>query len=235
MEKIVTEIIAEEGIAYAFPTDLTKFNEVKRQAEIIKKEIGIPDLIINSAGAGNWLSLFDTSERDFEEMMAAPYFTAVYTIKAYLNDMVRRDSGHIISINSAAAYFAIPGALGYLSTRWALRGFQQGLYEELRFTNVAVTSVIAGKVDSPYFTNNPVSAERIPKIATGIMKTLTTEDVARSILKATKNRKNTIIIPWQMSVSIVMNRYFPRIFRSLMRATGSKGIPNEIANLKNTD
>ena len=55
-------------------------------------------------------------------MMASPYFATVYTIKAFLNDMVKKNNGHIITINSAASYFIFPGALGYSSARWALRG-----------------------------------------------------------------------------------------------------------------
>ena len=38
-----------------------------------------------------------------------------------------------------------------------------------------------------------------------------------------------------MSMSIGMNRYFPGIFRSLMRATVYKDIPKEIVNLTNTE
>ena len=217
--------------AYSFPTDLTDISAVKKQATLIKKEVGVPDIIINSAGAGNWLSIFDTSEVEFRDMMSAPYFATVYTTKAFLNDMVKRNSGQIITINSAACYFTFPGALGYLSTRWATRGFMEGLTEELRSTELIATSIVAGKVDSPYFTNNPVSADRIPKIATGIMKTLTVEDVAKAIIKSTKKRKKTIIIPWQMSLSVICNRFFPGLFKILMRKTGYQGIPAEISKL----
>ena len=231
LETIVKEILDHGGKAHFYTTDLTDIEAVKKQAIAIKNKVGVPDVIVNSAGAGNWLSIFDTSEEDFRDMMSAPYFAAVYTIKAFLVDMVKRNSGHIITINSAACYFTFPGALGYLSTRWATRGFQEGLAEELRTTNVAVTNIVAGKVDSPYFTNNPVSAERIPKIATGIMKTLTVEDVAETIIRSIKSRKRTIIIPWQMSFSVLMNRYFPGLFRLLMRSTGYKEIPEEISRL----
>lgn len=228
IEKVIK---AHGGMAYSYPTDLTDIKTVKEQAKHIKTEVGMPDIIVNSAGAGNWLSIFDTSEEDFKDMMSAPYFAAVYTTKAFLNDMVIRNSGQIITINSAACYFIFPGALGYLSTRWATRGFMEGLTEELRSSNVAVTSIVAGKVDSPYFTNNPVSAERIPRIATGIMKTLTVEEVAQTIIRSTRSRKKTIIVPWQMSLSVLMNRYFPGIFRMLMRATGYKGLHQEISKL----
>ncbi len=231
LEALVKDINAKGGSAFSFPTDLTDAKVVKAQAEIIKREIGIPDVIVNSAGAGNWLSIFDTSEKDFGEMMASPYFATVYTIKAFLNDMVKRNSGHIITINSAASYLIFPGALGYLSTRWALRAFQNGLYDELRSTNVSTTSIVAGKVDSPYFTNNPISAQRLPKIGAMIMKALTVDEVAMVINRALDKRKKTIIIPWQMFLAIKFGQFFPGVLGMLLRATGYKGIRKEIAKL----
>lgn len=232
LEAVAKEIINTGGRASVYPTDLRDKEAVRIQSNKIKNKVGIPDIIVNSAGAGNWLSIFDTSEQDFDDMMASPYFTTIYTIKAFLADMVKRDSGHIITVNSVACYFTFPGALGYQSARWATRAFQEGLAEELRSTKVSVTSIVAGKVDSPYFTNNPVSAERIPKIASTIMKTMTVDDVAKAIIKSTRSPKKTIIIPWQMSLSVAMNRYFPGVFRVLNRMTGYKGIPEEIKSLK---
>lgn len=235
LDALVKEINEKGGEAFSFPTDLTDAKAVQDQAKKVKNEIGVPDVIINSAGAGNWLSIFDTSEKDFGDMMASPYFATAYTIKAFLNDMVKRNTGHIITINSVASYMVFRGALGYLATRWALRAFQDGLYEELRSTNVLTTSIVAGKVDSPYFTTNPISAQRLPKIGEMIMKTLTVEQVAKVIQGSLGKKKKTIIIPWQMVMSIKLNQYFPRIFMMLMRATGYHGIQDEIANIRDAE
>ena len=91
LDALAIEINEKGGLAYPFPTDLTDVKAVKEQAIKIKREVGIPDVIVNSAGAGNWLSIFDTSERDFSDMMASPYFATVYTIKAFINDMIKRN------------------------------------------------------------------------------------------------------------------------------------------------
>ena len=231
LKKLEEEINSSGGHAFSFPTDLSNLNAVLEQAIKIKQKVGVPDIILNSAGAGNWLSIFETSENEFKEMMQAPYFATIYTVKAFLNEMVKRNSGHIITLNSPACYFIFAGALGYSCTRWATRAFMEGLAEELRSTNIAVTSVVAGKVDSPYFTNNPVSAERIPGVATSIMKTLTVDEVAKVVFRSLKSRKNTIIVPWQMALSVFFNRFFPGLFKILNRSTGYKGIPVEISNL----
>ena len=68
LEALTKEIKERGGTAFSYPTDLSDIQAVKEQAAKIKQEVGIPDIIINSAGAGNWLTIFDTSEKDFEDM-----------------------------------------------------------------------------------------------------------------------------------------------------------------------
>ena len=232
LQNLREELADKGGQAHIYPTDLTDISAVRKQAKLIKQEVGIPDVIINSAGAGNWLTIFDTSETDFQDMIASPYFATVNTIKAFLNDMVIRNSGHIITINSAASNLIFKGALGYMAARWVLRAFQGGLYEELRSTNVLTTSIVAGKVDSPYFTTNPISVERLPKIGEMIMKTLTVDQVAKVVLKTVFRKKKTIIIPWQMALAIKFGQHFPGILGWLMRITAYKGIPDEIEKIR---
>ncbi len=232
LNSVATDIKAEGGLTYVYATDLTDIAATESTAKKIIDEVGLPDIIINCAGAGEWLSIFQTSNEEFHQMMDAPHFATIHTIKAFLNHFVKRDSGHIININSAASYFIYPGAIGYLSSRWTLRVFTEALQEELRTTNIHVSMLVAGKVDSPYFTNNPISAERIPKISTMLMKTLTVEQVAKTILKIINTRKKIVIIPWEMSLSVILNKYFPGIFRTLNRMTGYGGITDEIAEIK---
>ena len=80
LEAVADAINESGGAAYAYPTDLSNSDAVLEQSKKIKEEIGIPDVILNSAGAGNWLSVFETSEGEFEDMMAAPYFSTIFTV-----------------------------------------------------------------------------------------------------------------------------------------------------------
>ena len=232
LKTVASEIKDAGGIAHVYPTDLTDIAATESTAKKIIEEVGLPDIIINCAGAGEWLSIFQTSNNDFHQMMDAPHFAAVHTTKAFLDHFVKRDSGHIININSVACYFIYPGAIGYLSSRWTLRIFTESLQEELRTTNINVSMLAAGKVDSPYFTNNPISAERIPKISTTLMKTLTVEQVAKAILKIINTEKRIVIIPWEMALSVMLNKHLPGIFRILNRMTGYRGIADEITEIK---
>jgi NAD(P)-dependent dehydrogenase (short-subunit alcohol dehydrogenase family) len=48
--------------------------------QLIHKEIGTPDILINNASAGRWLFVEETTPTEAVQMMAVPYFAA-FTIQ----------------------------------------------------------------------------------------------------------------------------------------------------------
>ena len=222
LNKVAVEIRALGGTAHVYPVDLTQYEEVNAVAERIISNVGLPEVIINGAGAGQWLSIFESQSQDFEQQMAAPYYAAAYTTKAFIDQMKARDSGHIININSIACYFNIPGAIGYMAARHAMRGFSNALYADLYHTNLNASMIAAGKVDTAYFENNPGSAERIPKISTTLVHTMSVDEVAKAVLRTIGTKKRVVVIPFMMRVFVWLNRFIPGFFDMLSRWTGYK-------------
>src|SRR5271166_4160023 len=54
--------------------DLSDPQQVAAVAGEISSQLGTPDIVLNNAGAGRWLSLIETEPAAVAEMMAAPYF-----------------------------------------------------------------------------------------------------------------------------------------------------------------
>lgn len=50
----------------------------------------------------------------------------------FLEPMIRQRRGHIMSIASMCAYHPLPGAILYSTTKFAVRGFNESLLQELR-------------------------------------------------------------------------------------------------------
>jgi len=212
-----------ERIQY-YSTDLTDQVAVEKSAqEIIKKE-GLPDIIINSAGAGEWLSFKEASVSHYADTINSPYLATALTCKVFFDKMQQRGSGHFIIINSAACYFSFPGATGYTPSRWAMLGFSRSLQADLHNTSFKVSMVALGKVNTPYFKNNPIGENRIPKIVNWLIPTMTEKNAGKVIAKTVKSQKKIVIRPFMMNVSVLMNRFFPGLFRWLMRITGHNEI-----------
>lgn len=224
LDRVCSLIKEKNGNAVYYSIDLTQSKELQQLSGEIIATHGVPDIIINSAGAGRWLSLDETPALEFEEMIASPLLATANISKAFLEGMKKRNSGHIITLNSVACFFTFPGANGYITARWALYGFMNALYEDLYKSDINVSMLAAGKVDSPYFKSNPGSADRIPKIALMLSRTLSVEDVANTVLKLIKSPKKTLIIPQSLAFLVWLNRFFPRIISWFMRKTSYKEV-----------
>ena len=216
------EIDPEGSSISYYSTDLTDRDAVERAAiDIIAKE-GLPDIIVNSAGAGEWLSFKESEVSYYKTSMESPYLATAYTCKIFFDKMQDRGTGQFIIINSAACYFAFPGATGYTPARWAMLGFTKSLQADLYDTDFKVSQIVLGKVDSPYFKNNPVSEDRIPKIANWLTPTMSVESAAKVISGAIKRKPKVIVRPLMMSLFVLLNRFVPGVFSWLMRKTSYK-------------
>lgn len=222
LQEVADRIANAGGKSHVYPVDAADNQAVEASAAKIKSEVGVPDVIVNCAGAGRWLFVDETSGEEARAMMDAPYFAAFFTTRAFVKEMIARGSGHIININSAACFFAFPGATGYISTRWALRGFNDSLREDLIGTGVKVSMIAPGKVSTPYFSTNEGAEDRIPGIVDMFYPTLTPEQVAKTIVKNMRTQKKTVVPPLLMSATVALNPFMPGIIRWLMRSTGAK-------------
>jgi short-subunit dehydrogenase len=214
LDSVVEEIEQAGGAAQAYAADCSDRDAVARVASEIKSDAGIPDVIVNNAGAGRFLYFLETPIEEFEQMMAAPFFAAVYVTHAFLQEMVDRGSGMIVNVNAPISFVAWPAAAGYASTRWALRGLNDALSAELDKSGVKVCMVVPGKVWSSYFENNPGAEYGIPAISR-IVRTLTSEEVGDVVVKTIGNEKRVVFAPFMMRFLMLQARWFPRLWRRL--------------------
>ncbi|MFI6503147.1 SDR family NAD(P)-dependent oxidoreductase [Nonomuraea typhae] len=213
-------LAGEVGKARVFPADLGDPGAVSVMAEHVKAAVGVPDVIVNNAGAGLWLFADETTPEQFRELAAVPFLAAGYVTTAFARDMVRRGSGRIVVVNSPASRIAWPGALGYTAARWGLRGLVSALRADLHGTGVGVTEIIPGKVSSGYFANNPGSEERIPRIA-DLIPTVSPEQVATALVNAVRRDRARTSLPVMMRLMLGAAWASPTLTRLLATKTGA--------------
>jgi short-subunit dehydrogenase len=221
LESLAAEITASGGQTHAYPVDLSDAQAVDQTAKAIAVEIGTPDILINNAGAGRWLFVEETSPEEMVSMMAVPYFAAFYVTRAFLPDMLRRNSGHIVMVTSPASRIAWPGATAYSVARWAMRGFSEALRADLRGTGIQVTLFTSGKVTSSYFENNPGSEERLPGVSR-LVPTIIPEQAADAIVRGIERNKREVVVPLMLKLFYLQHNVVPRFIEWLVAVTGWK-------------
>ena len=221
LDALAAEIARSGGRALALAADVGDLDAVSAMAERVRAEVGVPDVIVNNAGAGRFLFIDETDPRELAAMTAVPYHAAFYVTRAFIEEMIARRSGRIVNLTTPGAYFPWPGSAAYASARWAVRGFTEALRQDLHGTGVGVTLVVPGKVTSEYFAHNPGAEERIPKIAR-IMRTLTPEQTADAIVAGIEHQRAEVFVPVELRLLELQARLFPGITRWLVQRTGAR-------------
>jgi uncharacterized protein len=219
LKRVAGEIESAGGKARIYPIDLTDADAVSSLAQRITQESGAPDILVNNAGSGQWKFLEETTAEEARQMMALPYFGALYITRAFLPEMLKRGSGHIVNISSVASRFVWPGATAYTAARWAMRGFSEALRADLYGTGIGVTLYESGEISSPYWEHNPGSRERIPKISK-MIPVLTPEQAGKAIVDGVRRNRRLIVVPFMMKLIYLQHFLFPWAVQWLMTATG---------------
>ncbi len=207
LAKIANEIQAKGGKADAFAADLANPEDVARMGEAVRAQAEIPDILINNAGSGRWLSVLETSPAEARQMIEVPYLAAFYVTRFFLPHMAARKNGHIVNVTSPASYIAWPNAAGYIAARQALKGFSEALRLEVAASGIFVSLVVLGPVESSYWEHNPGSRERLPKGPTP----LSTVEAAEAIVGAIERRKARVVRPGLFRLLFTLEALFPGI------------------------
>ena len=201
--------------------DVSSGDEVLKLADRVRSRTGVPDVVVNSAGAGQWKFIEDTLPEEASQMIEVPFLAAFYMTHAFMRDMVTRGSGVFVHVNSGASIFPWPSSVGYTSARWALRGLNEALNQDLVGTGVSSCNLVLGRVESPYFDNNPESEEAMPGVSK-LVRNLSTDECGRLIAKLTRRPKREVVHPGLLYAFSLVNRVTPSLVRYLLRTTGKK-------------
>jgi short-subunit dehydrogenase len=136
------------GIPYA--ADLASALHVGRLQEFVGSEFGgAPDILVNAAGAFALAPVAETPMETFDQLLAANLRAPFELIRLFLPEMLKRRSGHIISIGSVAGRQAFPGNGAYSASKYGLRGLHEVLDTELKGTGVHATLIEPAATDTP--------------------------------------------------------------------------------------
>ena len=196
--------------------DAADADQIGAVADRVMQTLGVPDVIVHSAGAGGWKTVPETTPDEAVTMMAAPYFADFLTTRAFLPAMLARGSGVILHINSPAAILPWPSSAGYTAARAAVRGFHEALAQDLTGTGLRSCHVIFGRVASDYFDNNPGVIEKMPKLA-AMIPVLSPEYCALKLAHLAEHPRHNAVFPLTLNINSRMAVLFPGPMRWLLR------------------
>jgi NADP-dependent 3-hydroxy acid dehydrogenase YdfG len=97
---------------------------------------------------------------------------AALSIRASLGHFKRQGRGHLLLTSSIAGRRVLPGSL-YSATKFAVTAMGEALRQEVADTDIKVTLIEPGMVDTPFFENRPSGALQADDVARAVMFALT--------------------------------------------------------------
>jgi 3-dehydrosphinganine reductase len=129
--------------------DVSDAAQAQAAVEQVTREIGLPDLVINSAGFAQPGYFHELDLDNFRFTMDVNYFGTLYITKAVVPGMMARGSGHIVNISSAAGFLGAFGYTSYSASKFAVAGFSDALRAEMKQYGIRVSIVFPADVDTP--------------------------------------------------------------------------------------
>jgi|TARA_B100000315_G_scaffold186392_2_gene175782 short-subunit dehydrogenase len=214
LNEIVSSITRSGNKALALASDLRDRDSILSAVAEYKKQFGSLDFLINNAGFGVRRLWKDVSLDMELEMMAVNYSAPVMLTRHFLPDMLSRDSGHIVNINSFAGMYAAPYQGAYAASKSALASYATSLAYELKKTDVHISSIYLGPTDTE-FIRSAHDKDWVDSHKQG--KLNTTKDVARVVISTLVDPKETKVVGSSLNLLAArLTNLNPRLARTLI-------------------
>lgn len=184
----------------------TVFDEVSQEVDQI-------DVLVNNAGFAVFDFFREADIKDLKNMLDVNVFGLMACTRKVLPQMVDRNSGHIINVASLAGKVSTPKSTAYAATKHAVLGFTNGLRVELADTNIHVTSVNPGPVNTNFFNIADQSGEYVKNVSQFMIEP---DDVARKVVHAIEKPRREINVPFVMDAGSRMVQMFPGITEKII-------------------
>jgi short-subunit dehydrogenase len=143
-----------------FTMDISQPFAVNAMKEKYFEQMLSIDILINTAGIGIIKSMESLSEEDFMKSLHYNLYGPFLLIKAFLPTMKEIKKGLIINIPGVLGKVPMAGAAAYSASKYGLVGMMQSIREELKRTDIRITNLFLGGVDSSFWDTIDLKVQR---------------------------------------------------------------------------
>ena len=158
--------------ALAVRCDVTSWDDQQALVATALDRYGRMDTFFANAGFGAKRGFLEESVEHWKEMIDTNVLGAALSIRASLGHFREQNRGHLILTCSIGGRRALPGSL-YSATKHAVSALGEALRQEIADTDIKMTLIEPGAVDTPFFDSSPSHALEADDIARAVLFALT--------------------------------------------------------------
>jgi NAD(P)-dependent dehydrogenase (short-subunit alcohol dehydrogenase family) len=171
--------------ALSVPTDATRAEDVERLVGEAVARFGRVDKLVYTAGAGVLKPFQETTEEEFERLLAVNVRGAFLLCRALLPLMERQKAGHVVAVPGSLGRAPMAQAAAYCASKYALTGMLKSLALEYRRAGVRFSLLHLGGVNSTFWDSIQMRVQR--------ERMLTVEAAARAVFFAASQEGDGVL------------------------------------------
>jgi glucose 1-dehydrogenase len=155
--------------AIGVKADVSQVAELQTLVDTAVKEFGRVDIMVNNAGVETRTSVLDTTEEQYEKVLAINLKSAFFGTQLAARRMIKQGGGgRIINITSVHEDWPMPGNTAYCLSKGGMRMLTRTAGVELAPHNILVVGVGPGAVATPINTSTMADPTLLQKLDNAI-------------------------------------------------------------------
>ncbi|XP_011303308.1 short-chain dehydrogenase/reductase family 16C member 6 isoform X2 [Fopius arisanus] len=210
IQQVVKEIRAFGGKCIGYTCDITDRNQIYRIAKTVKIEVGNVTIVVNNAGYICGKTFMNIPDDEIERTFKVNILAHYWINKAFLEEMMKDNHGHIVTIASVAGLMGTYNCTDYSATKFAAIGYHESLFTELKmhgYDGIQTTLVC------PYFVNTGM----FPGVKPRLLPQLEPEYVAEEVVQGILTDQVNVTLPSSVKYFVPLKSWLPpKVSWSLM-------------------
>jgi uncharacterized protein len=216
LQRVAEELRHEYGVEITvIPKDLSVMGAAKEVYEETRRAGIEINFLVNDAGIGQRGFFWEIDMSRYSEIIHLNVLAVTELTHLYLKDMRERNEGRILNVASIAAYQPTPMLAVYAATKAYVLSLGDALINELKDTNITLTSLIPGPTETDFFNKADMEhtvaasmADDAPKVA---------KEGYEALMKGEHHAVGTAKVGAQVAMSTVMpNELVTKMARKYM-------------------
>lgn len=218
LEEIATALDESRSRVICVKTDVSVEEDCRMLMEKTVERFGGIDILVNNAGLSMRAPFADVDLKVIRTLMDVNFWGTVYCTK-YALPWLLKSKGSVVGVISTAGYAGLPGRTGYVTSKFAVRGFLETLRMEHQNDGLHVLVFAPGYTTSNV-RNAALRADGRPQgySPKDENKMMSAEAVAERMAEAIRKGKREMILTLVGFLDVWLYKRFPKLMDRIQLA-----------------
>jgi short-subunit dehydrogenase len=208
----VAEEARSQGIQVLVrPCDVSHLEEIEASINAGLAHWGIFDLLINNAGVAYYGDTAQLGGEHCEQLLRVNLHAPLHFTRLLLPTLLARPESHVLNVASFFGLIGTRKVAAYTASKFGLVGFSESLRAEYARTNLGVTALCPGFVDTGLFATASHGADRQSVKLPPTWMLTTPEKVAERAVRAIRRNEALVVTQRYARLAYYAKRFLPGV------------------------